>query len=127
MSIVITFLQAATREGKQLERVVMEALDKCSRSGDTVVTRAEHHLGDTEEEEGVASRDQDLHTPRYCTVLYCTVLYCTVASRDQHLHTPSLSDQPRAQETEDTEAGILATEPALIENSSISVSQFSLY
>ena len=107
MSIVITFLQAATREGKQLERVVMEALDKCSRSttvttGDTVVTRAEHHLGDTEEEEGVASRDQ-------------------------HLHTPSLSDQPRAQETEDTEAGILATAPALIENSSISVSQFSLY
>ena len=102
MSIVITFLQAATREGKHLERVVMEALDKCSRSGDTVVTRAEHHLGDTEEGEGVASRDQ-------------------------HLHTPSLSDQPRAQETEDTEAGILATAPAIIENSSISVSQFSLY
>ena len=98
MSIVITFLQAATREGKQLERVVMEALDKCSRSttvttGDTEVTRT----GDTDiEEEGVPSRDQ-------------------------HLHTPSLSDQPRAQETEDTEAGILATAPALIENSSISV------
>ena len=92
--IIFTFptVQAATREGKQLERVVMEALDKCSRSGDTVVTRAEHHLGDTEEEEGVASRDQ-------------------------HLHTPSLSDQPRAQETEDTEAGILATAPILIENS----------
>ena len=105
MLIVITFLQAATREGKQLERVVMEALDKCSRSGDTVVTRAEHHLGDTDIEDGEEG----------------------VASRDQHLHTPSLSDQPRAQETEDTEAGILATAPILIENSSISVSQFSLY
>ena len=96
MSIVITFLQAATREGKQLERVVMEALDKCSRSGDTVVARAEHHLGDTEEGVEVVSRDQDLDTP-------------------------SLSDQPRDLDTEDTEAGILATAPALIENSSISV------
>ena len=100
MLIVITFLQAATREGKHLERVVMEALDKCSRSspattGDTGA-RAEHQLGDTEEEE-------------------------EGASRDQHLGTPSLSDQPRAQETEDTEAGILATAPVLIENSSISV------
>ena len=100
MLIVITFLQAATREGKQLERVVMEALDKCSRSGDTVVTRAEHHLGDTEE--GVEREGE-------------------WASRDQDLDTPSLSDQPRAQDTEDTEAGILATAPALIENSSISV------
>ena len=67
--IVITFLQAATREGKHLERVVMEALDKCSRSspvttGDTVITRAEHQLG--------------YCTALYCTVLYCTVLYCTV-------------------------------------------------
>ena len=78
----------------------MEALDKCSRSttattGDTVITRAEHQLGDTEEEGGVASRDQPLDTP-------------------------SLSDQPRAQDTED-EAGILATAPGLIENPSISV------
>ena len=96
MLIVITFLQAATREGKQLERVVMEALDKCSSSGDTVVTRAEHQLGDTdiEEGEGVASRDQ------------------------QDLDTPSLSDQPRDL---DTEAGILATAPALIENSVLSM------
>ena len=39
----------------------------------------------------------------------------------QDLHTPSLSDQPRAQETEDTEAGILATAPALIENSVLSM------
>ena len=100
MSIVITFLQAATREGKQLERVVMEALDKCSRSGDTVVTRAEHHLGDTDIEDGEGEG---------------------VASRDQDLHTPSLSDQPRAQETEDTEAGILATAPILIENSVLSM------
>ena len=65
----------------------MEALDKCSRSspattGDTVITRAEHQLGDNEE---------------------------VGASRAQDLDTPSLSDQPRAQETEDTEAGILAT------------------
>ena len=104
MSIVITFLQAATREGKQLERVVMEALDKCSRSttvttGDTVVTRAEHQLGDTDIEDGEGEW----------------------ASRDQDLHTPSLSDQPRAQETEDTEAGILATAPILIENSVLSM------
>ena len=99
--IIFTFptVQAATREGKQLERVVMEALDKCSRSGDTVVTRAEQQLGDTDIEDGEGEW----------------------ASRDQDLHTPSLSDQPRAQETEDTEAGILATAPALIENSSISV------
>ena len=79
----------------------MEALDKCSRSspattGDTGA-RVEHQLGDTEEEEE------------------------GVASRDQHLDTPSLSDQPRAQDTEDTEAGILATAPVLIETSSISV------
>ena len=44
-----------------------------------------------------------------------------VVSRDQDLDTPSLSDQPRDLDTEDTEAGILATAPALIENSSISV------
>ena len=76
----------------------MEALDKCSRSSPaTTGARAEHQLGDTEEEEGGE------------------------ASRDQHLDTPSLSDQPRAQETEDTEAGILATAPILIENSVLSM------
>ena len=60
------------------------------------LTKHYHQLGDTdiEEGEGVASRDQ------------------------QDLDTPSLSDQPRDL---DTEAGILATAPALIENSSISV------
>ena len=107
----MSFLQAATREGKQLERVVMEALDKCSRSGDTVVTRAEHHLGDTDieegEGEGVASRDQDLHTPRYCTVLYCTyltVLHCTVlwpAGTSTSTHPASAtSPGPRRQRTQ---------------------------